>query len=264
MKIVLPEQIALELRPATFGSRALAYITDLIFRWTSSAIICLAFVLLAVYVPSVLNLLGEISAAFEGESGSRVRTTFIIASIVLLFFFLQWGYAIYFEVVKQGVTPGKRLFGLRVVSEKGLPPNLRTSFLRTAFLLVDLLPAVGIAALISMMATRRSQRLGDLVAATLVVYDEHIPIVSQNRAGTKADVTIPLEHYQLLYTFLSRRYFLAVGPRNRAAKELSELLQPYFPSEESPTECEVWLEKVYLRSFPARQTYIARESPVNV
>jgi uncharacterized RDD family membrane protein YckC len=67
-----------------------------------------------------------------------------------------------------GRTPGMRLLGLRIVTEWGGAPKLSAYALRYLLLAVDGF-AFGLPGLLVMAFSRRHQRLGDLVARTLVV-----------------------------------------------------------------------------------------------
>jgi uncharacterized RDD family membrane protein YckC len=63
-----------------------------------------------------------------------------------------------------------RVCGLRVVTPHGQPPRPAAHVLRWALTTVDGF-AFGLVGLVIMMNSRRQQRLGDLVAGTLVVRD---------------------------------------------------------------------------------------------
>jgi uncharacterized RDD family membrane protein YckC len=79
---------------------------------------------------------------------------------------------VYFTVLEavSGETIGKRLLGLRVVSESGARAPLRAVFLRNLLRLVDAIPApTYIVGLLVIVWTRKSQRIGDLVGRTMVV-----------------------------------------------------------------------------------------------
>jgi len=78
-----------------------------------------------------------------------------------------------YYVVCEGMfsaTPGKALVGLRVVSVDDRPLNVWSILVRNALRLVDVLPGAYLLGGFVTLATRNSQRLGDLVAATTVVY----------------------------------------------------------------------------------------------
>ncbi|HTT34468.1 MAG TPA: RDD family protein [Thermoplasmata archaeon] len=88
---------------------------------------------------------------------------------VLLLFGLWLVYFTYFEGTT-GQTPGKRALGLRVVvASTGRPPDLGRAFLRSLFRIVDWLPFLYLVGFVVALLTQRRQRIGDLVADTLVV-----------------------------------------------------------------------------------------------
>ncbi|GHF65917.1 putative RDD family membrane protein YckC [Amycolatopsis bartoniae] len=67
-----------------------------------------------------------------------------------------------------GQTPAMRWLGLRIVTTTGEPPPLRAYVVRQFLVVVDGF-AWGLVGVVLMLATRHHQRLGDLVAGTLVV-----------------------------------------------------------------------------------------------
>jgi uncharacterized RDD family membrane protein YckC len=91
---------------------------------------------------------------------------------LILLFVLEWFYPVIFELTPSGATPGKRVFGLKVVMDNGLPVTVAAAATRNLLRVADFLPlAFGFGA-VSMLVRRDSKRLGDLAAATLVV---HVP-----------------------------------------------------------------------------------------
>jgi len=75
-----------------------------------------------------------------------------------------------FHAFRGGQTPGKRALGIRVLSADGLPPTAMQVVLRALIWPVDVLLLVPAPiGLILVAATSKHQRLGDLVAGTLVV-----------------------------------------------------------------------------------------------
>jgi uncharacterized RDD family membrane protein YckC len=88
---------------------------------------------------------------------------FLFVAITLVYFFVCEG--------TTGQTLGKRLLGIRVVSEDGSRASWGQVGARTALRLVDSLPAFYIVGLITVLATGRGrrQRIGDIGAHTRVV-----------------------------------------------------------------------------------------------
>lgn len=89
---------------------------------------------------------------------------------MLLLFSLEWFYAVLFEVLWNGQTPGKAAMSIRVIHDDGTPISWRASMLRNLVRFVDLLPFAYQLGCISMVLSRDFKRLGDWVAGTLVVY----------------------------------------------------------------------------------------------
>jgi hypothetical protein len=86
--------------------------------------------------------------------------------VLLLFFAVNWGYYLFFELVWHGQTPGKRWLGLRVIKEGGYPIGFTEAAIRNLVRLVDYTLYLGA---VVMLTDRLSRRLGDLAAGTLVV-----------------------------------------------------------------------------------------------
>ena len=138
-----PEGILLELRPAGLPARCYAFLIDLLVRLA----ILYAF---------------EIAAIAAGGIG--------VALNIILIFALEWFYPVIFELSRWGATPGKRSLGLRVVMDNGLPITPAASLTRNLLRVADFMPFLYTFAAVSMLLRRDSKRLGDLAAATLVVY----------------------------------------------------------------------------------------------
>jgi uncharacterized RDD family membrane protein YckC len=89
------------------------------------------------------------------------------------------GYDILFETLGSGRTPGKRASGLRVLRADGSPEDVVASLVRNVVRLVDGLPLFYVPGIVSILLTRRNQRLGDLAAGTIVV--------RERQGGRRAD-----------------------------------------------------------------------------
>jgi uncharacterized RDD family membrane protein YckC len=146
---VTPEGVALDLEYATVGSRGIAYLIDLMA------------------IGSLLVLLGIAEATFG--FGGFVPGWVGIVLLLLLVFVVQFGYPIGFETLWRGRTPGKAAMGLRVVTTEGAPVGLRHAAVRAVVGLIELLPTLGVPAVVTSLLNGRGQRLGDLAAGTVVL-----------------------------------------------------------------------------------------------
>ena len=138
-----PEGIALWLRPAGVVSRFYAYLVDAAIR------------LLFFGVASLL-------LALLGNFGEGLA--------LLLLFLLEWLYPVAFELAPGAATPGKRMLGLTVVMDSGLPVTPAASLTRNLLRAADFLPSLYTFGLVSMLFRHDFKRLGDIAAGTLVVH----------------------------------------------------------------------------------------------
>jgi uncharacterized RDD family membrane protein YckC len=79
-------------------------------------------------------------------------------------------------------TPGKYLFGLRVCQLDGSRCTLRSAMLRTLFRVIEVNPILlgALPAGIMLLVTKRKQRLGDLLAGTVVISNKILPETTVN------------------------------------------------------------------------------------
>lgn len=91
------------------------------------------------------------------------------ALFLIVYFVLDWGYHVGFEWHANGQTPGKRLLGLRVVSDRGLRLTLAQAVIRNLLRILDGLPALYLLGGAWATFEAHGRRLGDLAAGTVVV-----------------------------------------------------------------------------------------------
>lgn len=189
-----PEHVKLEYQLADLGSRAAALALDL-------AIVAAAILLVAL--------------VFRYTGGLGQAVLYIVG------FFAVWGYFLFFEAVWDGRTPGKRAVGLRVLHDGGEPLSFQGAVLRNLIRIVDLQPALtGMAGAASILFNRRAQRLGDLVAGTIVVRDTgggELFGDEPRAAGRAARPRLSVEQFALLAGYVARRAELEPDVRSRVA-----------------------------------------------
>ena len=143
--IVTPEAVVLDFETAGIASRAIARLID--------ALIQLA---------ALFALLVAVGFALQGSAGIVVAIVGVAATVI--------GYPILCEVLMRGASPGKAVFGLRVVTAEGAPSAPWHAFIRSVVGVVDfLIPPGGLCAVTSALLTPKGQRLGDLAAGTIVL-----------------------------------------------------------------------------------------------
>lgn len=83
-----------------------------------------------------------------------------------------WCYSLLFEVLLRGRTPGKMALSIRAVRADGQETGFTEYFLRWAFRSVDIWGSFGSIGALMISGTVRMQRLGDLLADTVVISTE--------------------------------------------------------------------------------------------
>ena len=207
VRFVTPEAVPISADVAGLGSRMIAILID-------SAIQGALFILLGIGLAGI-GLKGNAAAA-AGLGG-------------ILFLYL--GYFFLFEGLWAGRTPGKRAQRIRVVRADGQPAGWTQVGIRTLLRLVDILPTAYAIGSLSILLTTRSQRLGDLAAATLVVRERSAPVPSPvsispavTTTGVFLDTTgVSEELYSAIRSFLERRVGLVAGARAQLAAQFAGL-----------------------------------------
>jgi uncharacterized RDD family membrane protein YckC len=228
--IETPEHIVFRHRVAGPARRFLAYLTDLLLCYTVLAVLTLVILLAA--VGAALT-----TGTIDGAAGLGIGLWLVI------FFGVQW---VYFAVLEgwRGRTPGKAAFGLRVVTTTGRPIGFRAAALRNVLRAADALPLtytaglVSLAGLVSMSVTRRFQRLGDLVAGTIVIVPERakasMPLVlwppaqPAELATLPNDVRLDADERLALEMFLRRRDRLGQAREMELAQMIAPVLSARF------------------------------------
>ena len=210
LQVETPEHVMLDLEIAGVGSRALAALLDLLIMVGSGIGV---LIVVAIF------------AGFGVTIGS-------IGGAILLFVgFLVWtGYFMLFEGLRQGQTPGKRIVGIRVVSDTGNAVSMGAAAARNLLRIADFMPPPYLIGGLLVALHPRGKRLGDMVAGTVVARDRPFQLVaaSARRVETQAPLSLipelPDAEFRLLAKFEGRQAQLAQPARLRLAASLARRL----------------------------------------
>ncbi len=210
LRIDTPENVTFDYAVAGIGSRFLAALVDTVL-----------IVLLQVIVIGTLIL---IALGLKEITTSESAPYWGLAILGLLNFVFFWGYYIFFEILWNGQTPGKRWVGLRVIRLDGTPVTAAEVVIRNLVRALDMLPAAYGVGVVTMFISEKSRRLGDLAAGTVVVHDRKTTTLRElavDRRSTLAmlhtDLSVPdgfaLERIgdqdlQIIESFLQRSQHL--------------------------------------------------------
>jgi uncharacterized RDD family membrane protein YckC len=90
-------------------------------------------------------------------------------SIFLILYFPFFIYSLTLESIFEGQTIGKKLVKIKVVKIDGYQAGFGDYLMRWFFRLVDITILYGIVAVVSIVSSKKAQRLGDMVAGTAVI-----------------------------------------------------------------------------------------------
>jgi len=221
-----PEHVEVHLELAGVGSRTAAAFFD-------TLLLNLGVILIVV----VARTIGaRLSGAVEG---------WLMAALVLLYYFAVLGYFVLFEALNGGRTLGKQALGIRVVMATGHPVTPTAAVVRNLVRLLDcyfpLLPVLP--GLLFVFLQRRNQRPGDLAAGTVVVRDRptdwSLGAVEETPAPEPVETGPPDlsdEEFRLLDQFMARRAQLEPTVELRMAAELARRFEARVPRRTTDTE----------------------------
>jgi uncharacterized RDD family membrane protein YckC len=218
LRFETPERVALHLELAGLGARAFAYLVDVL-------VVFLLWVLALVLYSISGDLLRQVQAlSWAGQLAA-------VGAVLLS----GWGWDVAWEVAGGGRTPGKRALGLRVVRADGGPVGLVESLARNVLRAVEV-PLGYAPGVLAIALGPRRQRLGDLVAGTLVVRERRVDLSRYAVAETvaiapdlaylrgRAGALLAADEFERLVDFLARRPGLTPRARARVAARLAGAL----------------------------------------
>jgi uncharacterized RDD family membrane protein YckC len=233
LTIRTPEGVELNLTLAGVGSRFAAAVVDAIIE----TVVLVAIVVLTIET----NGFGA-----GGDWGAAI--------LLLLVFVVFLGYDVAFEVLASGRTPGKRWNGLRVMLEGGQPIGFLASSIRNVLRLIDWLPSLYLVGVVSIVVTGKNQRVGDLVAGSIVVRERRAPSTVAPRVPAAAgpvaapgawDVSaITPEELAAVRRFLERRTEIAGDARHQLAATIEGRLRPKIAGAPDDLHGEPFLEQL--------------------
>jgi uncharacterized RDD family membrane protein YckC len=203
--VELADGVEIQLRVAGLAVRSMAFMIDMLIR-------------IGIDIAVAILVLSFMSSVIGPQ---------LAGGLVLLFaFFMEWFYNVIFEAGAKGATPGQRSMKLRVMSMTGGPVSLAQAVMRNFLRVVDFMPGLYLTGIVCMLFTKRFQRLGDLVANTVVTYAEvphvNLPSVEIRAERRPPSQVLTREEQAALLQFLERAPLWADERRI----ELSSLAQP--------------------------------------
>lgn len=152
LQINTTQNVNINFIAASVGERILAYIIDLVIK--------IAYIVVAFQI--VFNLF-EWNIAIDEMDGWSQRAIYMCFLLPVMF------YSLVFESLLDGQTIGKRIMKIKVVKIDGYQAGIAEYLMRWFLRIVDLNMLSGIVALIAIVTSKKSQRIGDMTAGTSVI-----------------------------------------------------------------------------------------------
>jgi uncharacterized RDD family membrane protein YckC len=212
--LITGEAVVLELRPASFATRALALALDLIVQAT-------------VFLGATV-LLALTAQGLDAAAAAAVILAIVVGVLV--------GLPVTIETLSRGRSVGKLAAGLRVVRDDGGPIRFRQALVRGLLAVFEIYLTTGGVALIVSLANARGRRLGDLLAGTYVIRERAgsrygTPVMMPPQlAGWAHGVDlgrIPDPLALAIRQFLWRAGTLHPASRHRLGQELATRVMPF-------------------------------------
>lgn len=238
--VELADGVEIHLKVAGPGARCTAWLIDT--------------VIFALVVFGLSMLIFGILGGLMGEGVAQ-------GVYLLCLFALWWCYNIGFEMSAKAATPGQRQMGLRVVSVSGGPVRLPQSIIRNLLRVVDFMPGAYLLGLLCCLTSKRFQRLGDLVADTVVVYAEPKEkakeAIKVNAEPEAPPVVLTREEQAAFLQFLDRAPYWSDARKT----ELSNLLEPLHQRDGLPGLIKTCAIGVWLRTQGGQPGSTAAAAP---
>jgi len=155
LSVLSTENVNFAVNTAGLGSRFMAVFIDLVIQ-------LLLMLGISIITAQYADL---ITTTFGSHSWF---SSFVTAFIIFLFFIILYAYFFFFEWLWHGLTPGKKLVGLRVLQANGLPATFWQVLVRNVLRIADFLPFFYGAGALAVIINDQNRRIGDQIAGTVV------------------------------------------------------------------------------------------------
>jgi uncharacterized RDD family membrane protein YckC len=175
LSITTTQNVNINFKTASVGDRVLAYILDLLI-WIAYFI--------------ALSVLFDVTG-FENYLGTMDRWS--QAAIYILFYLPVFLYTIAFEsFIMEGQTPGKRIMKIKVIKIDGYQAAFGDYLIRWLFSLIEVNFPFTLIGFISLIATKKTQRLGDMASGTAVISLKNDITINHTILKEIADAYVPV------------------------------------------------------------------------
>lgn len=232
--LITGDAVLLDLRTASFATRMLSAVID-------------------GAIQLVLLVGGSIAMAWTAGRAD-LDDGLVVAGVLVASIAAYVGYPVLCELLLRGRSVGRLVMGTRVVRDDGGPVHVRQSLLRAVMAMFEIWSTTGAVALTCSVIDRKSRRVGDLLAGTMVIQERMRDLTPQRPAVPEAlqdwvrgaDVgRLPLTLMQDIRSFLPRATTINPESRRQLSRDLLRRTLPHVaPAPPPGTDPEQFLAAV--------------------
>ncbi|MGP5261043.1 RDD family protein [Brachybacterium paraconglomeratum] len=214
--LITGDAVLLDLRTASFATRIVSAVIDGVLQLT-------------------LLIGGILSIAWFADRAA-LDDGFLAAGILLASVLAYVGYPVLSELLLRGRSVGRLVMGTRVVRDDGGPVHVRQSVLRAVMAMFEIWSTTGAVALVCSVIDRRSRRIGDLLAGTMVIQERmrthppqriEVPLSLRDWAQAADVGRLPLPLLQDIRAFLPRAGQINAESRHQLSRDLLRRTLPH-------------------------------------
>jgi len=154
IKIPTSFNIDLEFETPEFHKRLFAWVID--------------FAIIYAYSIIFRYVMAQFSAGHK-LSDNNMPFLYNMSAVYLLLYVPILIYHLFFETVMNGQSIGKKIIGIKVIGENGGRPAIHQYLIRWLLRPVDFALTLCLGGLLSVILSKKNQRLGDMAAGTLII-----------------------------------------------------------------------------------------------
>lgn len=214
--LITGDAVLLDLRTASFATRIVSAVVDGVLQ-------------LALLIGGILSV-----AWFADRAA--LDDGFLAAGVLLASVLAYVGYPVLSELLLRGRSVGRLVMGTRVVRDDGGPVHVRQSVLRAVMAMFEIWSTTGAVALVCSVIDRRSRRIGDLLAGTMVIQERmrthppqrvEVPLSLRDWAQAADVGRLPLPLLQDIRAFLPRAGQINAESRHQLSRDLLRRTLPH-------------------------------------
>lgn len=214
--LITGDAVLLDLRTGSFATRIVSAVIDGVLQ-------------LALLIGGILSV-----AWFADRAA--LDDGFLAAGILLASVLAYVGYPVLSELLLRGRSVGRLVMGTRVVRDDGGPVHVRQSVLRAVMAMFEIWSTTGAVALVCSVIDRRSRRIGDLLAGTMVIQERmrthppqriEVPLSLRDWAQAADVGRLPLPLLQDIRAFLPRAGQINAESRHQLSRDLLRRTLPH-------------------------------------